>query len=177
MTISSYNQIYSCVFPGRLGKGGFEVQGQMSGKEKGHGRSRDWREWEESQAGTPKCAKTSTWAAVYRHQSTHLHTDLLKHPQRPAHRTYRAMNTSLQTDTQRNILAKAKVFISNLKTMYSQTKMELWLEWQIVPSFHFVFTRHQVPAILCWLIALGVQLSFPSVSNNHAFILYLKLYF
>lgn len=54
MTISSYNQIYSCVFPGRLGKGGFEVQGQMSGKEKGHGRSRDWREWEESQAGKPK---------------------------------------------------------------------------------------------------------------------------
>lgn len=123
------------------------------------------------------CAKTSTWAAVYRHQSTHLHTDLLKHPQRPAHRTYRAMNTSLQTDTQRNILAKVKVFISNLKTMYSQTKMALWLEWQIVPSFHFVFTRHQVPAILCWLIALGVQLSFPSVSNNHAFILYLKLFF
>lgn len=38
MKISSYNQIYSCVFPGKLGKGGFEVQGQMSGREKGHGR-------------------------------------------------------------------------------------------------------------------------------------------
>lgn len=99
------------------------------------------------------CAKTSTWAAVYRHQSTHLHTDLLRHPQRPAHRTYSAMNTSLQTDTQRNILAKAKVFISNLKTMYSKTNKNGTLAGMTDCTFisfclhqtsgasHFVLTR------------------------------------
>lgn len=109
-----------------------------------------WRKLEESQAGNNtftlckdfyvgSCLQASEHALPCTGC-----TQICLDTHRDQHTTYRAINTSLQTDTHRNMLAKAKVFISNLKTMYSKNKQKWHSGWNNRLYHHFILASPEI---------------------------------